>query len=196
MTPKLLPPTRRDFTVSAVSVMALAACPTAPTGDDDTTGDDDDTSGDDDTSTNEWASGGTAGMAETYPDPFEGDTTSCVQTCAMTLGPCYGESPVRRDVSEGETGLPVRLAFLIVDADCNPVDGADVDIWHTASNGIYSGENVAEMCTLGDPEAEAGQLVPRHADDGRGWSCRLQYVFPGLVLRSGDPHPLPGEARR
>jgi protocatechuate 3,4-dioxygenase beta subunit len=53
--------------------------------------------------------------------------------------------------------VPTRLALRIVDADCNPIPGAEVDIWHTHPKGVYSGEDAAAMCTTGDEEAEASR---------------------------------------
>lgn len=90
-----------------------------------------------------WASGGTAAMTarDTYPDPFANAVDSCALIAATTQGPCTTESDlVREDVSEGWTGLPVRLALKVVDASCDPVAGATVKIWHTNVEGSYSGQ--------------------------------------------------------
>jgi protocatechuate 3,4-dioxygenase beta subunit len=93
-------------------------------------------------------------MSGDYPDPFtEGLGTTCTVTCAATLGPCYAETIERKDISEGYPGLPVRLALLVVDDTCAPVAGATVDIWHTSNQGLYSGDDAAEMCTTGDEDA-------------------------------------------
>lgn len=91
----------------------------------------------------DWASGGTAAMTDkaSYPDPFTGALTSCAVVASTTEGPCTTESNlVREDVSEGWAGLPVRLALKVVDGACAPVAGADVKIWHTNHEGIYSGK--------------------------------------------------------
>lgn len=82
----------------------------------------------------EWATGGTASMTdkETYPDPFTGAIDACALVAATTQGPCTTEDELlREDVSEGWTGLPVRLALRVVDTACNPVAGVTVKIWHT-----------------------------------------------------------------
>jgi protocatechuate 3,4-dioxygenase beta subunit len=89
-----------------------------------------------------WASGGTKSMKGNYPDPFDGGMigAACMLYPAQTLGPCYA-SPVmaREDISDGVTGVPLRISFLVVKADgCTPVPNAEVDIWHTGSNGVYS----------------------------------------------------------
>jgi len=90
-----------------------------------------------------WASGGTAAMTDqaSYPDPFTVAPTACALVATTTLGPCTTATElVRRDVSEGWTGLPVRLALKVVDASCAPLAGVTVKIWHTNIGGSYSGQ--------------------------------------------------------
>jgi len=157
----------RTLGLSVVTLPLINAACGGPGGGDDGTSDGGAPSGRPDASTGAadaadaggWASGGTAGMADTYPDPFTDEPgAACALTCAMTLGPCHSTTFDRRDVSEGITGLPVRLALRVVDEACQPVSGATVEIWHTARNGLYSGDgsspdlNLA-MCTSNDPEA-------------------------------------------
>jgi protocatechuate 3,4-dioxygenase beta subunit len=102
-----------------------------------------------------WATGGTASMTgkASYPDPFSGASTSgCAATGALTEGPCYDSaSEIIQDISYGQDGLPMRMVFQVLDASCNPISGAVVDVWHVAPTGKYSGddtvnENVA-FCT-------------------------------------------------
>ncbi len=97
-------------------------------------------------------------MSGNYPDPFAGGMgAACSLTCAAVLGPCYVTTEVRRDISEGQLGLPVRFAFLVVDEACNPVPDAEVDIWHTSATGFYSGSDAPDLCTLGDAGARAAR---------------------------------------
>lgn len=90
-----------------------------------------------------WAQGGTAAMTAktSYPNPFDGATAAaCALICSTTEGPCTTPTtPERSDVSEGMGGLPVRLWFKVVTADCKPASGAEVQIWHTQRTGVYSG---------------------------------------------------------
>ena len=91
----------------------------------------------------DWASGGTAAMTAkaTYPDPFTDVPELCELVASTTQGPCTTEDDlVREDVSEGWSGLPVRLALRVVDSNCAPVSGATVKIWHTNLEGSYSGQ--------------------------------------------------------
>ncbi|MFP2900024.1 protocatechuate 3,4-dioxygenase [Corallococcus sp. 4LFB] len=153
--------------------LSLAAVPVAKLlvacGGDDTTGADPHTDAGTGTDAGEdsgvvdpgfWATGGTAAMtaAAAYPDPFaSGIGTACNLTCEATLGPCYATTVDRKDISEGHDGLPVRLAFLIVNESCAPIPNATVDIWHAAPEGLYSGEDASDFCTSGDATARAAR---------------------------------------
>jgi protocatechuate 3,4-dioxygenase beta subunit len=155
---------------TGIAALPLAACGAPMIGPDDDAGVDARAPGQDahvpgrdahvpgrDAATSNWASGGTAAMtgAADYPDPFEGaGGSACALTAAATLGPCYFDSPVRRDVSEGYPGLPVRLALRVVDEACAPIEGARVEIWHTRNSGLYSGGPIT-FCTSGDADATA-----------------------------------------
>jgi protocatechuate 3,4-dioxygenase beta subunit len=108
--------------------------------------------------TSKWASGGTAAMTGRYADPFAaGLGTACNLTCLAGLGPCYANTLTRKDISEGHDGLPLRLTFLLVNEACEPLPNATVDIWHCAPEGLYSGDDAAEQCTLGDASARAAR---------------------------------------
>lgn len=66
---------------------------------------------------------------------------SCVLTPTVTVGPYYFDANlVRRDITEGKTGVPMTLNITVVNtAACAVQQGAMVDIWHADANGIYSG---------------------------------------------------------
>ncbi|MCB9679753.1 MAG: protocatechuate 3,4-dioxygenase [Alphaproteobacteria bacterium] len=142
-------PDRRTVLAGLASVTALACVDLG-----ERPGTLDDTAVSGDTAVGTWATGGTASLAAAYAVTFD-DT--CVQECELTLGPCYAETIERRDISEGVDGLPMRLAFRVVDTDCNPVAGVVVDVWHCSPSGLYSGADAATMCTDGDSEARAGR---------------------------------------
>lgn len=64
-------------------------------------------------------------------------------TCALTPSAGAGPFPSRqlldrRVVHDDYPGHPLRLGVRVVDADCQPVPGAVVDIWHTDASGDYS----------------------------------------------------------
>ncbi|MEM1417507.1 MAG: protocatechuate 3,4-dioxygenase, partial [Myxococcota bacterium] len=55
---------------------------------------------------------------------------------------------------EGFPGLPLRLALQLLDRDCAPLAGAQLELWHTRNSGLYS-EGPIDFCTLGDADAAA-----------------------------------------
>jgi protocatechuate 3,4-dioxygenase beta subunit len=105
-----------------------------------------------------WATGGTASMTAvaSYPNPFAGDApTTCALACEMTQGPCWdSKATVRRDISDGQLGLPMRMMMRVLDDTCAPVANATVEVWHVSPVGEYSGDDSANMnvayCTGGD----------------------------------------------
>jgi protocatechuate 3,4-dioxygenase beta subunit len=71
----------------------------------------------------------------------EGATTACVLTPEQTEGPYYiPREKLRRNITEGHTGIPLVLRTRVVDAStCRPIRGAAVDVWHADASGVYSG---------------------------------------------------------
>lgn len=101
-----------------------------------------------------WASGGTAALRRASIDePFVAASSNNELTCSATIGPCYAKTLERRDISEGQPGLPTRLAFRIVGVSGAPIANAAVDVWHAAPKGVYSGNDAEQMCTGNDAEA-------------------------------------------
>jgi protocatechuate 3,4-dioxygenase beta subunit len=75
------------------------------------------------------------------PTGVASGAVSCVLTPELTVGPYYiaGEK-VRRNITEGRSGVPLLLHLSLVDASaCKPIKGAYVDIWHADADGVYSG---------------------------------------------------------
>jgi protocatechuate 3,4-dioxygenase beta subunit len=66
---------------------------------------------------------------------------TCVLAPELTEGPYYlPNERVRRDITEGKPGTPLRLRLMVVNASsCKPIKGAAVDIWHADASGVYSG---------------------------------------------------------
>jgi protocatechuate 3,4-dioxygenase beta subunit len=99
-----------------------------------------------------WAGGGTVSMTgkANYPDPFTESLSNCALVTTTTAGPCTTATDLlREDVSEGWSGLPVRLVLKVVDTQCNPLSGSRVKIWHTNIVGSYSGETPSNnFCLL------------------------------------------------
>lgn len=78
---------------------------------------------------------------DTKPDQLFADDGACMMAPLVSEGPLYvaGEQ-VRRNLTEGEVGVPTNLDIQVVDAKtCKPLPNAAVDIWGCNTTGIYSG---------------------------------------------------------
>jgi protocatechuate 3,4-dioxygenase beta subunit len=75
------------------------------------------------------------------PDAVASGAVSCVLTPEMTEGPYYlPNEAVRRNITEGRPGTPLRLRLTVVNASsCRPIKNAAVDVWHADASGVYSG---------------------------------------------------------
>ncbi|MFE9677722.1 intradiol ring-cleavage dioxygenase [Streptomyces sp. NPDC006259] len=119
--------------------------------------------------------------------------TSTGGTCmtlmsSVTEGPYYLDGAlVRKDITEGKSGVPLTLRLTVVDATdgCTPVPGAAVEIWHCDAWGYYSGYTTANPGGSAPAESEDGST----ADDGtylRGYQIanangvvKFETIFPG-----------------
>jgi protocatechuate 3,4-dioxygenase beta subunit len=69
---------------------------------------------------------------------FDGLGT-CTLLPEATAGPFpLDEQLVRRDITEGYDGHPLRVGLRVVDESCTPIAGAAVEIWHCDATGDYS----------------------------------------------------------
>ena len=65
---------------------------------------------------------------------------SCAPTQAIEEGPYYlSQTPTRSDVTDGQAGKPLTMAFTVLDASCKAIKGARIDIWYANAQGVYSG---------------------------------------------------------
>ncbi len=127
-----------------------------------------------------WATGGTKAITGMYRDPFEqGLGSMCLLSAAQVEGPCRAPTVSRKDISEGVDGLPVRLAFKVVDAKCQPIAGALVEVWHTSFIGLYSTEYGTPFCNKNDQMAKrAGWFRGTRTADALG-RVDFDTCFPG-----------------
>lgn len=84
-----------------------------------------------------------------YGDPFVSEGGGCTAFVGATEGPCHSNTYHRVDLTEGLVGLPTRIELRVVDAACNPIAGAIVEIWYAAPSGAYS-----QAAQAADDEAE------------------------------------------
>lgn len=148
--------------------------------------------------------GSTAGSA---PDPtavtalapadFDAVGT-CMLLPELTAGPFpLDEQFVRRDITEGYEGHPVRLGLRVLDEACAPVSGAAVEVWHADATGDYS----AFADGGGGKDEGAGTTFLRGTQiaDGDG-IVEFLTIFPGwyrgravhIHLRVHEPSTAPG----
>ena len=81
----------------------------------------------------------TAARAETETAGLISPDVCFVQP-QTTEGPFYLDADlVREDITEGRPGLPLWLRLQVVAADCAPIAGARVDVWHCDAAGVYAG---------------------------------------------------------
>jgi protocatechuate 3,4-dioxygenase beta subunit len=107
---------------------------------------------------------------------------SCTLSPALTEGPYWVDEGLNRfDVTAGSTlaaiagAVPLYLYLNIVDANCNPLSGVQVDIWHCHAAGSYSDENQASngASTLGQTWLRGYRI------SSESGSANFKTIYPG-----------------
>lgn len=88
----------------------------------------------------------------------------CALTPETTAGPFYlDEELLRSDIREDREGETLTLRLQAVDADCAPLAGARVDVWHCDAAGVYSsfggGSPKGETFLRGSQFADSNGIV-------------------------------------
>ncbi|MER6496818.1 intradiol ring-cleavage dioxygenase [Streptomyces griseorubiginosus] len=101
----------------------------------------------------------------------------CTLTREMTEGPYYLDRQyVRSDITEGKTGVPLKLNLAVVDADsCAPLRNALVEVWQADVLGEYSGF-VGEN---GHDEPDDGTFLRGGVLTDAGGVAALTTIYPG-----------------
>lgn len=100
----------------------------------------------------------------------------CALTPEVTEGPYYLDTGlIRRDITEGRPGVPVALRLQVVDAACQPIEGARVDLWHCDAQGVYSsfGGDSGQSSAQGETFLRGTQMA-----DARG-IVHFATIYPG-----------------
>lgn len=129
-----------------------------------------------------WLGAGSASMLlGCSPRANSQATNSCIFTPEQTEGPYFVDdkllrSDIRVDPKDNsvQTGLPLQLTLNVFNAaDCKPLAGALVDIWHCNAEGVYSDVKDGSFDTRGKQFLRGYQR-----SDDRG---RVQFitVYPG-----------------
>lgn len=127
------------------------------------------------------AAGGTAGFIGAFESPFTDEPgPGCELTCEQVLGPCYADVGLdRRDVTDGRLGWPMRLDFRLLQADgCTPLEGATLEIWHTDSEGNYSGSEPA-ICRPTEDGANLLTFMRGTQTSDAAGQLAFDAIFPG-----------------
>jgi protocatechuate 3,4-dioxygenase beta subunit len=114
-------------------------------------------------------------------------------TESTVFGPFYIEGMADREYGENMAftpGVPALVTGIVTDADGRPLANATLDIWQTATNGMYSGQ---------DTEQPVGNLRGRYRTDHQGrYAIRtvlpVSYPIPtdgpvGQLLSATGRHP-------
>jgi protocatechuate 3,4-dioxygenase beta subunit len=161
---------RRTFLAGGAALVGavLAGC----------SGDDDGAAGSSTTAPTERGAADSAAEPTTLTADDFAALAACLLTPEQTEGPFYlAGDMVRRDITEGLPGHPLRLGIRVVDAACEPVRGAVVDVWHTDVDGDYSafadGSGSADDAAEGTTFLRGSQVA-----DGEG-IVEFGTVYPG-----------------
>jgi len=108
---------------------------------------------------------------------------SCVVRPEQTEGPYFvderlNRSDIRSDPTDGRVrpGTPLALTLLVSRlgaGDCQPLPGAQVDIWHCDALGVYSDVQDPGFNTIGQKFFRGYQITDAHG------SARFVTVYPG-----------------
>lgn len=183
--------------MAGVSLLSLVSCGDSIVTDttDNSSGSGDDSNSGSDSNSGEnntsWASGGTASMTSNFPDDsiFALGTACTVSlTKAVTEGPCYFAADTLDDISEEQGGLPMQLCLQVIDSQCQPVSGLEVEVWHCDVEGIYSGDTSGSadsrrfssgFCTGNDQEALQAKWFRGYQVTDSSGRVNFKSCFPG-----------------
>ena len=98
----------------------------------------------------------------------------CMVQAETTEGPFYVDpGALKADIAEGRPGVALSLRLQVVDAGCNPIAGARVDVWHCDAGGLYSGVRAPNGDTRGQTFLRGVQVT-----DETG-VARFATIYPG-----------------
>lgn len=105
---------------------------------------------------------------------------ACQFSPSVPEGPFYFYTKlVRQEIAEGRPGIPIEYRLTVVNAQCQPVANAVVDIWQCDSDGVYSG--YAGQAT-GANTTGATFLRGIQMTDAKGLA-RFTAIYPGWYPR-------------
>lgn len=187
-------PRRKLLYLGGLGLTSLSSTAAVLTGCSNSTSDTSDTTNDlttDPVSEETWASGGTDRITVSYPDDslfVSNDACAVSLTESTTLGPCYFQDSTGEDISEGLAGLPMQLCLRLIDADCEPLAGYAIEVWHCDTNGVYSGDTseseaatsfAGDFCTGADESASQSSWYRGMLTTDSNGRVNFKSCFPG-----------------
>jgi protocatechuate 3,4-dioxygenase beta subunit len=125
----------------------------------------------------------TSTLAPATQAPATPTALSCVVRPELTIGPYFVDDQINRSDIRSEPldgsireGIPLNIAIGVFDVSqnsCNPIEGAQVDIWHCDAQGVYSGVANPGVDTSNQKFLRGYQLT-----DGSG-SAQFLTIYPG-----------------
>ncbi|XP_021949840.1 protocatechuate 3,4-dioxygenase beta chain isoform X2 [Folsomia candida] len=119
----------------------------------------------------------------------DANNEKCELTPQSYEGPFFlPNQPIRQDIREGRPGVSLKIEFIVKNTKCQPVQDAQVHVWHADALGVYSA--YSGYYPLGDPNAK--QITGPHAEpteeatflrgiqitDSNG-RAKFQTIYPG-----------------
>jgi protocatechuate 3,4-dioxygenase beta subunit len=82
----------------------------------------------------------------------------------------------RSDITEGQPGTPLTLQLTLMhaDADCAPLAGANVEVWHADARGVYS-----EYATAGNAGSTATMYLRGIQSADNAGRVTFRTIYPG-----------------
>lgn len=117
------------------------------------------------------------------------ETLSCVVAPALTEGPFFVDERLNRsDLTAGTSepfvinGLPLHLKLGVYTVNgnaCSPLAGAQVDVWHTSAEGVYSDEAsgaIQSKNTVGETYLRGYQISDQNG------TVEFRTIYPGWYM--------------
>ncbi|MCW2576326.1 MAG: Protocatechuate 3,4-dioxygenase beta subunit [Modestobacter sp.] len=119
-------------------------------------------------------------------------SSPCVLTAETIAGPTWFDAhAVRSDIRDGRPGVPLELAFRVVQLPaCTPVGQAVVDLWQCDALGVYSGFAGADPGDGGSPGGRDEYGDKQSATtDAEAWLRGTQVTGPDGLVQFSTVYP-------
>jgi len=99
---------------------------------------------------------------------------------------------VRKDITEGQKGIPLHLDIQIVDMNnCSPIPGVALDLWHANATGVYSGVAMFGNGNINDKSNLNNKALRGIQVSGKNGEVQYETIVPGHYM--GRTHHIHGK---